>query len=376
MLNGQMVGLMPVIFYTLISIWAFFVIIGKVPWRREAAPSSTSGVQPFTTRAAFLAARMEMDLDLFLGRAYVTPASIRCPLKGELDFKFQDKNLITLYSGASQCFGPGGGIAGSAEIVLGDVPFQSHLIGPEVPGFVVGRWYRIKAGYFNGANPPLRFEHLVTANIGRFTESEFSAYSHLLAHVEPAVPRVGEWWEKKPCASAHRYHEGDMAFCGPRKWEYDPGETSGALKAETEAALCGCLFPVNHGRGLPLPNPFGLKSGHWVRLTSYIGGAGHPGTLVRLTKKSVGLSWVGDCATQQGLYVSNGSMVPATPAHGEWWEKNPCHDDHGSAGVWDISKPFQSIFDDTTSPAAKAALCGCLVPCGFGKGPDQKENQA
>lgn len=58
------------------------------------------------------------------------------------------------------------------------------------------------------------------------------------SQLRPALPRKGEWWEKKPCNTHQHVNPGEY------KWKWTPPADAGFDEVE-----CGCLIPVNFGRG-------------------------------------------------------------------------------------------------------------------------------
>lgn len=113
--------------------------------------------------------------------------------------------------------------------------------------FVAGQWVRLKDGnlarlkYFDSSG-----QRWVLDNpddpVWRFT------YEDLIE--EPAVPRTGEWWEKNHRCPTHDWYigalpDGKQVF-GPHKVQDGDGTVNEHWIA---AAACGCLAPVNFGKG-------------------------------------------------------------------------------------------------------------------------------
>lgn len=61
-----------------------------------------------------------------------------------------------------------------------------------------------------------------------------------------AFPLKGEWWSKAECPKVHKLPNGVWWAEGPTKWQY-----SDADPVVCEAVECGCLIPVNWGKGWP-----------------------------------------------------------------------------------------------------------------------------
>jgi hypothetical protein len=139
---------------------------------------------------------------------------------------------------------------------------EERVIRPEK--FRRGQWLRRKldgalVGYTHPSNP----DHF-------FAMSVYGAhYPHFVfGHnddFEPALPREGEWWQKMPCPKVHPLAK-DIAWgTSPVKWCYTVGDYTiqrcGTSKpdrdmmfaGEREACECGCLVPINFGRGPTAP---------------------------------------------------------------------------------------------------------------------------
>jgi hypothetical protein len=205
-------------------------------------------------------------------------------------------------------------------------------------------------------------------------------------HYEPAFPREGEWWQKRPCLKIHPLPK-DTAWCAsPLQWCYTVGDYTsprcGTSKpgwdmmfaSERNACECGCLAPVNFGFGkgltafprMRIVNDHAkiaerprFRVGQWVRVRS-----------TRFLAKLVSAGGEGwwsvaesvDQLSHVGTPESN--LEPALPREGEWWES-----DH--VGI--TREPFQwerqGVF--ATFGDAYLALCvdeGCLRPVNFGRG--------
>lgn len=119
---------------------------------------------------------------------------------------------------------------------------------------VTGRWYRRRSGELVCL---IRTDDCVPG-FGSFLCAG-TAPSELIpfAMVTDALPRQGEWWLKKDCGREH----GVRWLYNPIRWEYTNGkyvegstglselEGEQLFAREREAAACGCLVPVNFGRG-------------------------------------------------------------------------------------------------------------------------------
>jgi hypothetical protein len=78
---------------------------------------------------------------------------------------------------------------------------------------------------------------------------------------EPALPREGEWWQKRPCPWVHPLPKDTAWSASPIKWCYTVGDYTsprcGTSKPQWDALFacgrdaceCGCLVPVNFGQG-------------------------------------------------------------------------------------------------------------------------------
>ena len=123
-------------------------------------------------------------------------------------------------------------VAGSHHRVCGEC--HAKLTAKPAPSFRVGQWVRFKTGQLARiiAVHPNGTCH-IESTVGRsgMTANEMSVF-------EPAIPRVWEWWEWKTCATHGMIKD-------------DPAKLTHSLTgAVVEAAvICGCIAPVNFGRG-------------------------------------------------------------------------------------------------------------------------------
>lgn len=231
---------------------------------------------PFESRAEYLVAALEMDLNEFVERAKATPMHVKWPepppppllmadtanqIVGILDLPTEDR--IRRRNPFRGFRAPALGLPTPVQTSFG-VPkaARSAILGPSgVAGEPApagasggagspspssqatrepGKWYRVKE------TGELARACNCSAGCGCFmTFTEPLVYC-LSNSVEPAYPRPDEWWDKKPCEKPHAGYIGAWQY-GPSKW----GRVVTADPADVwaKAAECGCLEPVNFGKG-------------------------------------------------------------------------------------------------------------------------------
>ena len=116
---------------------------------------------------------------------------------------------------------------------------------PHAPAFKVGQWVRCAKGFCHIADGQLaklvtQLDDLWLTNFGG-QHSDGSPCTLRDDQIEPALPRAGEWWVWRSCGMhGQRANYADIPF--KSLGEDDPA------RAQCHVA-CGCLAPVNFGRG-------------------------------------------------------------------------------------------------------------------------------
>ena len=133
---------------------------------------------------------------------------------------------------------------------------QTTWVDASPPKFKVGQWVRIDPAsegrlgrVVSGPNPATM--HYAPYNDRRvyYTvthEPNDLGLSYNTERLEPALPRKGEWWAwpDKPCFKCHEQGAPPLSSRPFQPINKYPGESW-----VERAALCGCLFPVNFGKG-------------------------------------------------------------------------------------------------------------------------------
>jgi hypothetical protein len=331
-----------------------------------------STARPFTSRAEYLEAALEMDLDVFLARARITPRSVIQKVKYEMDVKLEAYRAAGLISPLFPAESPGlpadatkiGGKIlefkqqqleswGTGEIftVINDLinkfsrgleevvalkkiePITNSLPGqPEssAPQSTAKRakWFRSK----DGDGKLFCLQEARSNGCSAYQDSA-GPVNVIDAHLEPAYPKGGEWW---------RWTQYDVEGLRakdllPFRWCDDKVDNS----VHASKVRDGLLEPVNFGRG--------QVGGCWRRREN------------------------GDL-----IYVIGASAFEiAYPQADEWWEKKPCSIKHSVAEFimgkrqW-LAPSHQTEINEELS----AVACGCLVPINRGKGEEQKSGVA
>lgn len=187
--------------------WGLFVSIRKALRLTGVVP-----YPPFKSRSEYLEAALEMNLEEFIERAKVTPREVTQKLPAP---KFR---MAT---------------PEEAHLVGGVMPRPNPIAEQVDPK--VGKWFRTKGrGCLIRYSGPSGF-------IG-WSVYETPVHCHLKdADLEPAYPKSGEWWEKLRCAQTH-LAPGISFVAGVQKWGRNDLEAAEAVK-------CGCLVPINFGKG-------------------------------------------------------------------------------------------------------------------------------
>lgn len=262
-----------------------------------------------------------------------------------------------------------GGAGGSIRYCAGDPPqIVTSQFRPE-------QWVRVLRGGRRGGQLVKLHKMTFVAGIRSW---EFKCKSGALDSLAEecfmvAVPINGEWWEKRFCSSSGRHTPEFTAHWQylPVQWSYTSGESRGPERlcitkdgwdtlfgAELESALCGCLVPVNFGRGYDTP----YKPDDKVRIR---------GTL-----------WADRIVTLEGMYnpehniwrVEFGgshdlfyeyAFEPACPKKGEVWNYSHCLKcDTAFGKCWSLGC-LNVDRDWILSDDSRARInCGCLYRIG------------
>lgn len=329
--------LMRLAFLALVG-WFLFLAVRKALRLTGVVP-----YPPFKSRAEYLEAALEMDIDVFIERAKATPRHV---IQKEPPLP-----IIALLA----AFNP-----------LLDLPSIPVKTEPEVPQVNqrAGKWFRVKG---NGALIRACACGDKPCSLYNTFEEPFLYYPPDL--VEHAYPKAGEWWEKRRCGVNH-CRPGVLFIHGKQEWA---GHSNGdRLLEELRAVQCGCLEPVNYGKGereaLPTPG----EPGKWFRVT----GGSAAGILVCRSPHYTPAQNLYNAASGL-LVIAKSALEPAYPRPDEWWDKKPCEKSHAKeAGAWQHGPHrWERRVQDSTDVWAQAAECGCLVPINFGQG-DKKSGVA
>lgn len=105
-----------------------------------------------------------------------------------------------------------------------------------------GQWLRHK----NSGNLMVVVSSVSVGSV--LARDSMGEYAYPFEFVEPAMPKKGEWWQKKECATLHGGPWDPKAVC----WTCDEA-TEGSAHLFAQAAIdCGCLIPVAFGKGTPV----------------------------------------------------------------------------------------------------------------------------
>lgn len=269
--------------------WAFRLIaVGLVCWtvflvlRKVLRRAGIVAYKPFVSRSEYLEAALEMNLEDFIGRAKATPKSITRKLPAptfkmadqESIFQTIDSMIQTFSRGLEEAValkkveavtpsnpigsqisikieGMGGALGAPGAIsgaISGAIGAQSAIGGPGTVGvssIPPARWFRVKeTGELVGTGSCKSEACRLHQN------SRGGLDSHLPSELEPAIPRRGEWWQKRECPNIHGKPCPQVSWrYDPIQWSYSADVTCEGHGAEICAALCGCLEPVNFGKG-------------------------------------------------------------------------------------------------------------------------------
>lgn len=361
-----------VVFMGLVG-WGLFISIRKALRLTGVVP-----YPPFKSRAEYLEAALEMNLEEFMERARVTPREVIQKLPAP---KFRMATPEEAHS------------------VGGMMPRPDPVAAQ--PDAKVGKWFRTKQkgwlARYRGPSDRSGWSVYEVPNDCQIKDID----------CEPAYPIKGEWWQKLPCPKEHGSYPSVSWRFEPIQWNYSTNLSHESEGPEISAALCGCLVPYNFGKG---------NDGCGGTGSSGAGGAGEAfnATLDNMINKfSRGLEevialkkieamdpplWIPrkwyrvkdtgalaslcDCSDKCGTFkVSDGQwcqptqVEPAIPRAGEWWQQNASHPHaHFYARTnqpicW--TKSLERWSDPET--LRKAVEEGCLFPVNYGKG---LQNQA
>lgn len=251
----------------LIVVWAVALILSRL-LRKAGIPPA----EPFKSRQEYLAAALEMDLDLFLERASVTPRNvilkpkpgfeINCGNKGcpcqpsdvpkpELinpEPPFWDVSVTALgvIGGAGVAAGAFGAYGGMAAQRKAMGSFQAYpATRPRV-----GAYFRVRStGALVRALLPL-----LPSGVGLYATNDRPEKVFGEDDLEFAYPHKGEWWAKKPCLKMHAIAKTIAWSTEPKVWAYTVSKGDLVYGCpwwpDAQAAECGCLEPVNFGKGV------------------------------------------------------------------------------------------------------------------------------
>ncbi len=310
----------------------------------------------------------------------VRPKSIDVQFKGGIDLRFDFAETF----------------ARGFQLKRSEVYEQLGLRVPE-PGtqFKVGDWVRVKPG--SSGSPDW---HGVLMRVLEISDKSLYALEGIARNMtptpgitrfwkeeelEPALPRKGEWWIWDEC-DKHSRHRAERV--GP--WKMLCNWTDGLdiyLK-------CGCLVPLNFGRGEQSSDPTAetasvtggqtwkkstssggppteiesfkpsdsrlsasskFKVGDWARVREDLPGAGE---LVQKTERTPhGCDWLRPEQCNDPVYYHEElHLEAAVPLKDEWWAWEDCKK-HG-----DATKPSKYM------RYIRVGLGCCLIPVNFGKG--------
>lgn len=254
----------------------------------KTAPEQLIGVKPnvrpFESREEYLAARMEMDLELFLDRARLTPPGITRPEKTpphvDLDAirkksevaKASDlvtpeimKHLGTPWSAPG---GTGGSAGSNPEALRGissiQLPSGEFLIKNILQNYTnalemgieakksrfeisqgvrvkTDCWYRLRS---TGELMRLR-EHYSILGPALF-QMEGKCYTGHFCDVDIAIPRAGESWAYKKCVVHPGVHASSMTHLVTENDQRAVDLCGDIWKNYT---ICGCVEPFEYGKG-------------------------------------------------------------------------------------------------------------------------------
>ncbi len=315
-----------------IVIWAVFLVVQKI-MRRAGVVS----YPPFKNRQEYLLAALEMNLEDFIGRAKATPRSV-------IEKPIQPAGIIA---------------ACPTNPLRSGEPHQMFIL-----ALMPGVWKRTKDGRL--VEIVRNWDGVVTCNVASGGVESFPA-----EHLEPAVPKAGEWWR---WASAELQNGDRLALDSraPFRWTPRPSESLGYdPRAEVEAKN---LLPVNYGKGLAVSGSLekygvvGFRIGQWVRLKLY---HDRLAQISDFREGDVGCSYWKD--GDPTIYMSPKTIEAAYPKTDEWWIKLVCVKTHLPSGMAFVQGKRQWASDDPQ--AAEAVRCGCLMPVNFGEG-EQKSGVA
>lgn len=287
----EQVQMIPRVLMALLIVWLVLVAIRQArAWREAGSPRGVGSrdllglvpeVKPFASRIEFLEARYTMNLGDFLNRAYVTSDEIKRPPESKIVYEavkvtdpMKAENPF-IHVDPSIPFPPGGS-AGTSQII-GGVPWSSGFpsdfpgdsggggagglggisisvqggIGGSgrigIPRFKIGQWVRavdnlgidakgklVRITGING-DDHYRFEACAPG-----CPQSSDGYAGGGDWFEPAIPKVGEWWEAKKCSKHPGVVEAGVWRVSEAAWVHPAGEM----------VLCGCITPLNFGRGL------------------------------------------------------------------------------------------------------------------------------
>jgi len=324
-------------------------------WPRKPKPDRPAEGADAFARDLALYKEGRLSLDAFVDRW-----SGRVPKKSKVD-------KDTCGSGPQGFHGWHGG-QGVQEFRAGPQGFQGPrdlqgcqgFQGPWWPIFKLGDWVRIPGGELAqvvGIQSPGGYEPLIQVAT-RVVPRAFPLVPRAFppSRLVQALPRKGEWWKKRKCSTIHHLERDHFWADRPVCWEYDDSHP-GVI----EAVKCGCLAPVNYGRGTSTisDEPPKFQPGQWCRIRpSYRG----MGLLAQIIGRSH-LEGPGDeryeMMTADGqMELGDNALEPALPRKGEWWTDN----------VWYASPVCWRQDDDRSCVAAEVKL-GRIVPVNFGRGP-------
>lgn len=230
------------------------------------------GVLPFKSREEYLQALCsdkEEDLEILLDRAYITEKEVIRKKKSVIEDSnelFQVAN--SLIDKVSNSW--------SQMIELK----KMEIVSLDQKDLKVGCWYRDKS-----SGELIRLGKLagsIAQFTGRCSNHNYGIPSSL---IEFAIPKAGEWWDKKLCAQSH-CRPGVRFVVGRQQWRHcdnDYAFCKENLSEERAACECGCLVPFNFGKGEITEAP---------GLTGVFGGAGALGA--GITPTASGLPGITD----------------------------------------------------------------------------------
>lgn len=223
-------------------VWTVALVVSRLLRKPDAVPT-----MPFGSRKEYLEAAFEMDLDLFLARARVTPRDVILKPNPPATFICSAKGCWCRPSDApkpEEQKTSGAGF-GSGHISVSMTPYPDGVMGfnalaaQSAAAFRQGQWVRIKNPEANLGNA---LGHVVKVGPD-FVRCIFACgeLSYFSGGIEPAYPKQGEWW---------RWTK-DQLLCGARAENFYPfawkeNSYMGTAKEDVDA---GNLEPVNFGKG-------------------------------------------------------------------------------------------------------------------------------